>query len=304
MTYCARYRFKLLSPLELEKGTLLDVSIPDFSAVTFEMGDEAYPMGHWVTAKINGFETEDEARKAGQKLGDTLLVVGAISKLGIDIGFSRSTLQFSAAIHEAVTKDTGRELRPETHGLMVYKKDTVSIIGFQARGSVLIGTQRFEESVAKWINPISALTERQRNCAALINDSFFVAQTEGRFILLISAVEALCDQAVRDADFQAAIDELEHHLSEQRLADDIHETLQRTLTTAKRQSLRQAYMTKFRTLASDADAKAFDELYQKRSKLVHDGIGRGTLNEATNLAMQLATDLLEAELTNFAAAAG
>ena len=55
-------------------------------------------------------------------------------------------------------------------------------------------------------------------------------------------------------------------------------------------------MTKFRTLRSAAEAKAFDELYQKRSKLVHDGIGRGTLNEATNAVLQLATDLLEAEL--------
>ncbi len=72
--------------------------------------------------------------------------------------------------------------------------------------------------------------------------------------------------------------------------------LQRTLDNAKRQSLRLAYMTKFRTLRSQAEAKAFNDLYQKRSKLVHDGLGRGELSEATNTALQLATDLLEAEL--------
>jgi len=296
MTFCARYRFKLLSPLQIEKGTPLDVTIPGLPEVTFEMGDEAHPMGHWVTARMDGFETEDEARKAGQQLGDTLLVVGAVTKLGIDVGFSRSTLHFSKEIHAAVREKTGRELRTETHGLMVYEKDKVTIMGLQARGSALICSQEFEKRLAHWIKPSSALTERQRNCALLINDSFFVPQTEGSFILRISAAEALCDQTVRDARYQAALEGLKQHLDGQTLDDEIRETLQGTLANAKQQSLRQAYMTKFRTLRSACEAKAFDDLYKMRSKLVHDGIGRGTLNEATNEALQLATDLLEAEL--------
>jgi hypothetical protein len=298
MTYCARYRFKLISPLQIDKGRPLELAIPGFATVTFEMGEEAYPVGHWVTAKIDGFTTEDEARKAGQQLGDTLLVVGALTKLGIDIGFSRSTLQFHPDIHKAVREKTGQELRTETHGLMVYEKDTVRIVGMQARGSALIGATAFEERLSNWIKPSSALTERQRNCAALLNDSFFVAQTEGQFILRISAVEALCDQAVRDADYQAAIEGLERHLATQSMDSEIRETLQRTLANAKRQSLRSAYMTKFRTLRSDADAKAFDDLYQKRSKLVHDGLGRGELREAADAALHLAVSLLEAELRN------
>jgi hypothetical protein len=260
------------------------------------MGEEAYPVGHWVTAKIEGFDTEYEARKAGLQLGDTLLIVGAVTKLGIDIGFSRSTLQFSKEIHQAVREKTGRELRTEIHGLMVYEKDTVGIVGMQAQGSVLIGTKAFEERLCDWIKPSTALTERQRNCAALINDSFFVTQTEGQFILRVSAVEALCDQTVRHAVYQAAITELEQHLAAQALDDEVRETLQRTLANAKRQSLRSAYMTKFRTLRSAAEAKAFDEINQKRSKLVHDGIGRGELREATDAALQLAVDLLQAEL--------
>ncbi|WP_434618605.1 hypothetical protein [Tabrizicola sp. M-4] len=297
MTYCARYRFKLLSPLQIDKGRPLELAFPGFATVTFEMGEEAYPVGHWVTAKIDGFTTEDEARKAGQQLGDTLLVVGAVTKLGIDIGFSRSTLQFHPDIHKAVREKTGRELRSETHGLMVYEKDTVGIIGMQAHGSVLISPNAFQERLNDWLRP-SPLTERQRNCAALLNDSFFVAQTEGQFILRISAVEALCDQAVRHPDYQAAIEGLEQHLATQPMDSEIRETLQRTLANAKRQSLRSAYMTKFRTLRSDADAKAFDDLYQKRSKLVHDGIGRGELSDATNAALHLAVSLLEAELSS------
>ncbi|MFM9864273.1 MAG: hypothetical protein ACKVRO_11760 [Micropepsaceae bacterium] len=296
MTFRARFRFKLISPLQVDKGAPLDLTVPGLGAVTFEMGDEAHPVGHWVVAKMDGFATEDEARQAGQRLGDVLLIVGAVARLGIDVGFGRSTLQFSEAIHAAVREKTGRELRTETHGLMVYKKDSVSIVGTEARGSLLIGAQAFEGRLVTWIEPSFALTDRQRNCAALINDSFFLTQTEGQFILRISAVEALCDQTVRDARYVAAIEVLEQQLNALAIDGEIHETLKRTLANAKRESLRQAYMIKFRTLRSVAEAKAFDSLYNMRSKLVHDGIGRGTLNEATNSALQLATELLEADL--------
>lgn len=298
MTFRARYRFKLVSPLDIKNGAPLNVTLPDLPVVTFEMGEEAHPAGHWVIATIDGFETENEARKVGRQLGDTLLVVGAVMKLGIDIGFSRTTQHFSKAVHDAVRAKTGRELRTETHGLMVYEKNTVNILGMQARGSVLIGSQVFAELLDRWTKPSLGLSERQRNCAALINDSFFVTQIEGQFILRISAVEALCDQAAHNASYRAAIEELERHLAEQALDDEIRESVQRTLANAKRQSLRQAYMTKFTTLRSAAEAKAFDDLYKMRSKLVHDGIGRGTLNEASNAALLLATDLLDSELNH------
>ena len=297
MTFCARYRFMLLTPLQLDKGEPVDLAIPGLPPVTFEMGQEAHPVGHWAIAQIGGFATEEEARTAGRRLGDMLLVVGAITKLGVDVGFSRpSKMGFGEAVRAAVRKETGKELQGETHGLMVYEEGAVALMHFQARGSALISADAFEKRLGDWAEPSSDLTERQRNCAALINDSLFVPQIEGQFILRISAVEALCEQAVRDARYQTAIEHLEHQLASQELDEEIRETLKRTLDNAKRESLRLAYMTKFRALRSQAEAKAFDDLYGKRSKLVHDGLGRGELGEATNRALQLATDLLEAEL--------
>ncbi len=297
MTYCSRYRFKLLTPLQVDKGKHVDVAIPGLPSVTFEMGEEDYPVGHWAIAQIRGFATEQEARKVGQRLGDILLVVGAVTKLGIDVGFSRpSTIRFNEPARAAVRKETGEELQGETHGLKVYEEGAVAFMHFQAHCSVQIPAGAFEERLGNWAEPSRDLTERQRNCAALLNDSLFVPQTEGQFILRISAVEALCEQAVRDARYLSAIEQLEQQLASQTLDEEIRETLQGMLDNAKRQSLRLAYMTKFKTLRSKAEAKAFDELYEKRSKLVHDGLGRGDLSEANRTALQLATDLLEAEL--------
>jgi hypothetical protein len=112
----------------------------------------------------------------------------------------------------------------------------------------------------------------------------------------ISAVEALCDQSDVGAEYQAAIVEIEAFVADQSLSPDVRKTITQSLSFQKKQSLRQSYMTKFRALLSEDQAKAFDALYRKRSTLVHDGRGRGQLNEAANEALDLAVALLAADL--------
>lgn len=295
MTYCARYRFKILTPLKMADGESLNLNIPGFPPATLDVGQDAYPSGKWAIVRMMGFATEEEALSFGQQLGDILSLVGAVTKLGIDVGFSRSTLRFSKAIEDAIPK-TGTQLRTEIHGLMVYEENTVSIIGMDARGSALIAPDALQQRLTEWVLVTKGLTERQRNCAALLNDSFFVPQTEGQFVLRISAVEALCDQSDVGPDYQAAIVEIEAFVAGQSLSPDVRKTITQSLSFQKRQSLRQSYMTKFRALLSEDQAKAFDALYRKRSTLVHDGRGRGQLNEAANEALDLAVALLAAEL--------
>jgi hypothetical protein len=298
MTYRCRYRFILLTPLAVDNFKPVDVAIPGLPSVTFEMVGEAPPVGHWAIAQIGGFATEDEARGAGRRLEDMLLVVGAVTKLGVNVGFSRpSKTQWSDAARARVREEFGEDLQWETHGLMVYDEEhPVSFTAARFLVGVKIPADDFEKRLGDWAEPSSVLTERQRTCAALINDSLFVPQTEGQFILRISAVEALCEQVVRDPRYKTAIDQLERQLASQTLDEDVRKTLEDTLDNAKRKSVGLAYRNKFRTLRSTAEAKVFDDLYRKRSKLVHEGVGRGQLGEAADTALKLATDLLEAEL--------
>jgi hypothetical protein len=108
------------------------------------------PVGHWAIGRIGGFATEGEARRVGQRLGDILLVVGAVTKLGIDVGLSRpSTVGFGEAVLAAVRNETGKELRGENHGLMVYEEGAVAFMNFQARGSVLISADEFKKRLGK-----------------------------------------------------------------------------------------------------------------------------------------------------------
>lgn len=296
MSYCFRYRVRMLVPVKSDGGDAVTLELPELPSLTATVSDDAYPAGRWVIFKACGFETDEAARLAGEQFGETLLVAGALTKLGIDLGFSRSSLQFSKAVHEAVRQVSGRELRTETHGLMTFEENTIQIIGLHARGSSTLSRNAFENQLKSWKFIAGRLTERQRNCASLLNDSFFVSNTEGQFVLRISAVEALCDQTDVGSAYRAAIQSIEDQVVLVPMDDDTREAVQRMLANACRESLRQSYLRKFRKLCTDAGARAFDALYQKRSKLVHDGLGRGDLTQASNEALQLAVDLLEAEL--------
>ncbi|MFW2445998.1 MAG: hypothetical protein ACN4E6_01610 [Qipengyuania pacifica] len=293
MTYTCRLRFTSIARFQLGAEDHFTVEVPGLSKVTIEQGDEAH-IGRWIVAKMRGFATEEDARRAGERLGERLLVYGVASRAGIDLGFDRSTLQFSERIHDIARRE-GKEFRSETHGLMVYEEGAVAILAVSGKGVVVTPVYMLQDQINQ-LGELAPLTGRQRNCAALINDSFFVGPSQSQFLLRVSAVEALCDQSVKDARYVATIDALDECLISQQADEDVTEAIRHTLRNARRQSLRFAYMTKIRELLSDREARTFDQLYALRSKLLHEGEGRGDLREANQAALDIATTLLRAEI--------
>lgn len=285
----------MLTPPQSNDGETITLDFPGLPPVEATMSD-AYPAGKWVIFIVRGFDTEEAAKLAGEKFGNVLLVVGAVNRLGIDVGFSRTTLNFSEAVSRAVQRVDGGKLLSETHGLLTYEENTVTIIGVEGRGQSNISRDVFEEHLKNWKSFVGSLTERQRNCALLLNDSFFVSKTESQFILRVSAVEALCKQGKVDGEYRSIIECIVGFVESLAMSIESSKAVQRMLENSLRESIRQSYLSKFRMLLNDTDAKSFDELYQLRSKLVHDGLGRGALSQASAEALKLATDLLEAEL--------
>lgn len=142
----------------------------------------------------------------------------------------------------------------------------------------------------------ASATDRQMTCASMINDSFFVAGAESQFILRISAVEALCDQPAQSARILAAIAALQQSLKDCVLEENERIALLRVLEHGTRTSVRQSYLAKFRECGMIDQAKEFDDLYSKRSSLVHDGTGLGTLGQANDKALNFAATLLASDV--------
>ncbi|MBP6010601.1 MAG: hypothetical protein KBA31_00090 [Alphaproteobacteria bacterium] len=254
------------------------------------------PGGEVFTFHGRNYQTESAAHDAGRRLLDALLIGGALGKLGIDVGTSKATLSFSQMIHDAVRRDTGRELRADLWGLMVYEKDMVQIVRMQAEGFASTSAQSFASHLEKWRDARSTMTDRQRTCASLLNDSFYVAQADAQFILRISAVEALCDQRDVGEEYAQTIDALLAHLDGMRVDATSRESARRVLARARKDSLRQAYTRKLRQFLDADSVKEFEALYDLRSKYVHDGAGRGEFAVEAGKALEIACRLLEAEL--------
>lgn len=275
--------------------TEFTLSIAGFPEIETAIIGPAYPSGTWVKFVARKFENENKAQAAGELLGDALAMTGAIDMLGIDLGFSRSTVQYSDQVREAMQRAAGREVRSEVHGLMTYE-GRINIVATEMRGSSTVDCSHLERQLNRWLSNKIRFTERQKNCASLINDFFFAASPEAQFILCVSAVEALCEQADGDQEHQDTVTKLCDFLETLPVGNQIRDDLGKRLQGIRRQTIRQAYLRKFRMLLSSDDAKSYDRLYGARSKLVHEGYGRGGLQAEANEARELASKLLRAEI--------
>lgn len=254
------------------------------------------PDGGRYTFIARGFLNDTEALAVGRRFSDLMLAAGATKHMGVDVGFDRHSLQFGAVVRDAVNKATGFELRGDKIGLMTYRDGTVQIARMEGAISTRLPLPRFLDELAALTDMARSMTERQRTCAALLNDSHYAVQDEAVFVLLVSAVEALCDQYDRSPAYIEAVEELETHLAGMQVDSAIRKALEGTLKYAKKQSLRQSFLIKFRTLLDEASARAFDELYNLRSKFVHVGEGRGELRGKIGKARQLGVALFQADL--------
>lgn len=112
----------------------------------------------------------------------------------------------------------------------------------------------------------------------------------------VSAIEALSDQRDLDKAHQDIVTELLARLDELEGSDSDKQTISSSLKNLRKQSIRSAYTRKIATLLGSSDAKKFDDLYALRGRFVHDGKGRGELSGAAASVLDIAVNLLKADV--------
>jgi len=293
MPFTCRIRFKTIARFDADSREAFSLALPDLPMITVQMLDEAR-VGSWAVASMQGFESQQEASAAGERLASFLLLQGVLYREGVDLGYNRDTLRFGESIHEIWRQD-GLELRGDVHGLMVFEEGTVGLLRVSGRG-VTVTPVTDLQARATDLGASAMLTETQLSCASLINDSFFVGRVEAQFILRISAIEALTVQGPRSEAVSGAVSQLCEDLSRLELDEESSSVLHQGLLSMRRQSIGEACREMLSELLTDADASSFTHLYRLRSRLLHDGVGRGELDQANVEALRLAAELLRVEL--------
>lgn len=194
---------------------------------------------------------------------------------------------------------------PDNGGLTVYE-EPACFVRVGGRGIVSDDAATFENYLTTISTLNFPLSERQRIAAELINDTYFEPSPNSQFVLSITSVEALCPEKTPSSFFQRVVggmittveiaNRLATFFNKDDKAADLDELKSKLEGLQKRGSVRQGYLTKLRALLDNRRAKEFDNLYNRRSKFVHDGHGRGSFVEDAPRAREIATALLFAEL--------
>ena len=132
--------------------------------------------------------------------------------------------------------------------------------------------------------------------AELLNGSFFETSPEARFLLRVSAVEALCPQADQTDAFRTVVKIVLVSIPKDAPPSDRDQIEQALGRLAKRQPVTSAYKSKIKQLLGDDKAEKFEDLYSLRSSFLHDGSGRGTLDGAAGAALEIGLELLLADI--------
>jgi hypothetical protein len=298
MPYSFRYRVRTLAKPNIPETNgfgRVALNFSELPTIHFETAD-AHPAGKWVTFRVEGFQTKALAQEVGRRFGSTLLLIGALDRLGIDVGHDRPHATFTPPPHYDPKLDIGKKVVDEVHGLMVYEGTNITTGYGYIKEDLLLNVNKLQRSFSNLYDFSYNITERQRNCAALLNDSFFISSVEGQFVLRVSAIEALCNEKDVGEGYKKAIVELMHALNFIEMEETIREVIQLMLSNARDKSVRQSYLRKFRSYNLSNEANEFDRYYGMRSTLLHAGVGRGTLGDANNRVLELSNALLEAEL--------
>lgn len=229
------------------------------------------------TFKVTGFSSEGEAAAAARKLGDALLVHGAVRGLGIRF------LNCTANGTPEIKKVIGGAMEP----MRVF-----------ASGSVEEPLRFLDDGLKKWTSIPGEFSKQQRTCLRLLNDYHFTRMWESKLVLAVSAVEALCGKTKLDETFQFAVKELSEHLNRIEISDPVREELNKKISNLDQMSIGQGYRKKIRSLLTEKDAKKFKRIYNERSKFVHTGLVGSKLQDLAISAQEIAVRLILAELNH------
>jgi hypothetical protein len=277
MPHCFEVRFRLARPIPAERLEQEFKAVGFKPPLQFSKADGMNTADGWLVVKSSGYADVREAEARGELFRDGLLLVAARQKVGVEF-YLRGANPIYAYSGQMNLVDPGLPL------------------------PVVLTNDELKEVLGAAVESAMSLTPNQRVAAELLNDSFFDMPPEARFLLRVSAIEALCPQQDQSAAFKKIVKKLKALIPKEISVSDRNQIEGSLNSLAARQSVGSAYKAKIKRLLGDDKRKQFDGLYKLRSNFLHDGDGRGTLDAAAEKALELGLELLLADIAQSAGA--
>jgi hypothetical protein len=276
--YCFEVRFRASRPIATDRIE------QEFKAVTFKQplslsrAEGMNTRENWLVVRSCGYADHREAEASAEQLQEQLLIVAAKQEVGVEFYLRGAT---------------------KAH---VYPDGTLDIRDAGLPLPVALSADDLKKTMDEAVSSAVALTTNQRVAAELLNDSFFDMPPEARFLLRVSAIEALCPQAGQTEAFNKVVIGLIGSIPKETADADRNRIEHALKMLAARKSVGSSCKAKIKQLLGDNKAKQFQTLYDQRSRFIHKGAGRGTLNAPAGAALELAWELLLADIGQSAGA--
>lgn len=268
----ARFRFRLQKKLNikardyrLQVGTYEIVLSPQLSEI--DICDS-----EWLVINAKQFESEEEARKFAVRLKTACEVSSVAARLGIDSGVDLPTSGFGELVKNHVQEQSGILLRDNIHGIDVFPDDPNVRIGhFSATGTVRASPDPFLADLSPLYNIVENASQKTRDIVLLLNYALMRPEPVAQIVFAFSAVEMLGQTEDWSADQKQLLNELavlakQSEIGSEQEREEVSIAIQKGMYKL---SLRQGVLRLLTTLDLDHLKPIWDDLYGKRSTLVH-----------------------------------
>lgn len=253
-----------------------------------------------------GYVSGEQAWEAGADCLIALKVALAKLRIGADFGDLQAAGKFTADGLSMLEKQTGKKVLNDRLGVIVYPTDMpISFVSIKSEGVELQNMKMFMTAFHASLEKHRRLTDRELVAYSLFNGSFFQPRSEGRFLLLIMAIEALIQLGPRSPEVLSHVEDLINKTKLAKLPNAERSSLLGSLKWLRKESIGQGgkrLVTERvgnRLYGGLPAPNCFSECYELRSQFVH---GNSPKNIHDNIGrfvtplQQLVSDLLTAPI--------
>lgn len=244
----------------------------------------------YITGK--GFSSESAAAIAGLRTKAALLLASAESRIGVNCGRDKVTLQFSEEIKKELELDAGVKLHDDVHGLYIYP-DEGNDRFISMKGEMTVGrsADRFLASFENFSSQAPTLSDRHVIALELVNSSHFEITGRARFLTLVTAIEVLCERKRSSDAIQGLVDVALKAVAAYPEGQDRQSVINR-ISDIKKESIARACKSHIGNLLGMEAASQFGKFYNARGEIIHEGKFVEELETMANEAHDLTWKLL------------
>ena len=286
--------YRLLLKVRTGKPFFRDKAVPSVSvadqsvSIQPDGNEQPYSNASWILFVSSGFPTENAAHEFGEKLQTIVEIAALCSHLGADTGLGETLSFFNEDLHREMGFLNAHErIAPDIHGISVVPDDDNNVLRRAgiARGTTQTDPVRFTDAVKTLANQEISTAPDLKLPIQLLNLALINPDSLAKIVLANSAVDSVISDSSWSDKQSKLIKSVAKCMRDD--ADDDEDIIEvaESIEHMYRGSLRQGV----KHLLSENGLydllwKDWDDMYSRRSKLIHHGKGTFSQQEMNKLA--------------------